>query len=772
MSAPLTLAPVTVRDPVCGMIISPETAPFALAHHGTTYHFCAKSCHDRFAAAPEQFLAPLPAKEVAPAPTGTTYTCPMHPEVIAEAPGDCPECGMALEPVLPTAAVDDTELRDATLRFRVAALLTVPLVVVTMAPMLGWELRHLLPGHTTGWLELLLSTPVVAWSGWPCWQRGWASLRHGRLNMFTLITLGTAAAFLYSVAVLLWPGLLPVGYLAHGHAPLYFEAAAVIVTLVLLGQVLELRARHRTGDALRQLLALAPETATRVREGMDETIPLAAVHPGDLLRVKPGERLPVDGIVVAGHSTVDESLLTGEPLPVTRQEGDRVSAGTLNQAGSLLLRAEQVGSQTVLAQIGRMVSAAQRSRAPVQRLADRVAAWFVPAVVAAAALTFLAWWAWGPEPRLAYAVVSAVAVLIIACPCAVGLATPMSIMVGVGRGAQHGILVRDAASLEQLQQVDVLAVDKTGTLTAGRPALRELVPAPGWTDTTALALAASLEQASEHPLAQAVVAAAREQGLALTAPTDFAAVPGGGIRGLISGRRVQVGSLDFMTAQGLAIPPGLHTLAGAWRDEGATVVAIACADEVAALAAIHDPLKPTTPAAVRALRAAGVRLVLLTGDHERTALAVARELGLDEVHAGLSPAQKRDHVEALRRSGRRVAMAGDGINDAPALAAADVGIAMGTGAAVAVESAGLTLLHGDLLALVRAVRLSRLTLRNIRQNLVFAFAYNALGVPLAAGVLFPFTGLLLSPMVAAAAMSLSSVSVIANALRLRHADLA
>jgi Cu+-exporting ATPase len=754
----------TYRDPVCGMNVRADT-PLRLEHAGETYRFCNPKCLERFRRSPESFLAPQPPEPAAP---GRRWTCPMHPEVVRDAPGSCPICGMALEPMEISAEEEESaELADMRRRFRVSAVLTLPLFVLAMSEM--WRPLH---GRGWLWLQLALATPVVLWGGWPFFERGWASLVSRRLNMFTLIALGTAAAYGYSVLAVLAPAWFPAAFRGHGGAiAVYFEAAAVIVTLVLLGQVLELRARSRTGAAIRALLGLAPRTARRIEAGgAERDVPLDAVVPGDLLRIRPGEKIPVDGVVTEGRSAVDESMLTGEPMPVEKDPGDRVVGATVNQTGGLVIRADKVGAETLLAQIVRMVAEAQRSRAPIQRLADRVSAWFVPAVIAVAVVAFVAWAAFGPEPRLAYALVNAVAVLIIACPCALGLATPMSIMVATGRGAQAGVLFKNAEAIEQLRAVDTLVVDKTGTLTEGRPRLSAVEVAPGTDANELLRLAASLERGSEHPLAAAIVAGAEARGLALAAPERFESHTGRGVSGAVGERRVALGNVRLLDELGIA-PGPLAARAEALRADGQTAMFVAVDGRAAGLVAVADPIKATTPEAIRRLQEDGIRVVMLTGDSRTTAQAVAKRLGLDEVVAEVLPEEKAAHVRELQAGGRCVAMAGDGVNDAPALAQADVGIAMGTGTDVAMESADVTLVRGDLRGIVRARSLSRATLRNIRQNLFFAFAYNALGVPVAAGLLYPWLGVLLSPMVAAAAMSLSSVSVIGNALRLRRAAL-
>jgi Cu+-exporting ATPase len=764
-----------VVDPVCGMTVSPATAAGSHTHRGRTYHFCAPSCLERFRQDPDAFVEAATAAAPAPLPPAAEYTCPMHPQVRRDRPGACPICGMALEPVVPAADDDDSELRDMTRRFWLSAVLSAPLVVFAMwrhAPDASARLGH----HVTSWapwIELALATPVVLWGGWPFFERAWQSLVNRSPNMFTLIGLGVSVAYAYSVTAVVAPGLFPASFRdAAGHVGVYFEAAAAIVTLVLLGQVLELRARRRTGAAIRALLDLAPRTARRVEaEGSERDVPLADVRPGDILRVRPGEKVPVDGVVREGTTSVDEALVTGEPLPVEKGPGGRVIGGTLNGTGAFLMSAERVGTETLLAQIVAMVAAAQRSRAPLQTLADRVSAWFVPAVVLVAAITLVAWAVFGPEPRMAFALANAVAVLIIACPCALGLATPMSVMVATGKGANAGVLFRNAQALERLRAVDTLVLDKTGTLTLGKPRLAAAEPAPGVAPDDLLALAAGLEQASEHPLAAAVLDGARERGVAPAAASAFSAVPGKGVRGTVAGRPVALGNAALLTDLGVVVPAPLASRAEALRAEGQTALFVAVDGRAGGLLAVADPIKDTTPAALQALRAAGLRLVMLTGDSRTTARAVAQRLGIEEVLAEVLPQEKRGAIVRLQQQGRVVAMAGDGINDAPALAQADVGIAMGTGTDVAMESADVTLVRGDLRGIVRARRLSEAAVRNIRQNLFFAFVYNALGVPVAAGVLYPFAGTLLSPTIAAAAMSFSSVSVIANALRLRRAAL-
>ena len=709
-----------------------------------------------------------------PAPTiyDRIYTCPMHPEVRQKGPGFCPKCGMALEPEAPTTDEGSSaELADMTRRFWVSVVLTLPLLALAMAEMFEPALVQSLPTPLRLWGQLLLATPVVLWGGWPFFVRGWQSIVNRSLNMFTLIALGTAAAFGFSVFAVIFPNALPQNMRHDGAPPVYFEAAAVIVTLVLLGQVLELRARSATSGAIRALLGLQPKTARRLRDDSgEEDIPLAHVHVGDRLRVRPGERVPVDGVVIEGRSAVDESMVSGEPIPVEKVPGSRVTGGTVNTTGSFVMRAERIGADTLLAQIVRMVSDAQRSRAPIQRLADVVSSWFVPAVVLIAVVTSLGWGFFGPEPRLAYAVVNAVAVLIIACPCALGLATPMSIMVGTGRGAQAGVLIKNAEALETMEKVDTIVVDKTGTLTEGKPKLVRVVAVSGFREDDVLAFAAGLEQSSEHPLAAAVMAGAEERGVRPSRVEKFQSVTGQGVTGIVEGHRVVLGNVRLLAADGLELGP-LAARAKALREEGQTVVFLAVDGTLAGLIGVADRIKDSTSEAIRLLRAEGLRVVMLTGDNPLTAEAVARALRLDDVIADVQPADKAAVIERLQAEGHVVAMAGDGINDAPALARAHVGIAMGTGTDVAMESAAITLVKGDFRGIVRARRLSRATMRNIRQNLWWAFVYNALGVPIAAGVLYPVSGVLLSPMIASAAMSLSSVSVIANALRLRRLSL-
>jgi P-type Cu+ transporter len=767
---PAADADAAAKDPVCGMSVDPASAPARRDHAGETYFFCSKRCGEKFEAAPEGYLGERPEPPHAAA-DDAIYTCPMHPEIEQVGPGDCPICGMALEPKV--ASADDggpsEELRDMTRRFWISAALALPLLVWVMGDhLLRLDLGHAIPRQLAHWIQLAIATPVVLWAGWPVFKRCWASFRRMSPNMWTLIGIGVGAAYLYSVVATVAPGIFPDAFRGHdGQVEVYFEAAAVIIALVLLGQVLEIRARERTSGAIKALLGLAPKTARRVRDdGSDEEVPLDDVHAGDRLRVRPGEKIPVDGELIEGRSTVDESILTGEPVPVEKTEGARVSGGTLNQSGSFVLRAERVGGETVLAQIVQMVAEAQRSRAPIQSLVDVVASWFVPAVVGVAILAFIVWSILGPPPAMAYALVAAVTVLIIACPCALGLATPMSIMVGTGRGAQAGVLIKNAQALERFAKVDTLVVDKTGTLTEGKPKVTALIPAEGVDEADLLRLAASLERASEHPLAAAIVAAAKERGIDLLEASDFDSVTGKGVRGKVEGREVALGNRRLL--ESLGIDPGpFAERAERQRAEGETVMFVAVDGRPAGLVCVADPIKESTPQALEALRADGLHIVMLTGDNRTTAEAVARKVGIEEIHAEVLPEHKNEVIRRLREQGKVVAMAGDGINDAPALAQADIGIAMGTGADVAMESAGITLVKGDLRGLVRARHLSEATMRNIKQNLFFAFVYNALGVPVAAGVLYPFTGLLLSPIFAAAAMSASSVSVIGNALRLR-----
>ncbi len=759
-----------VIDPVCGMRVDPLTTKHLLNHKGQDHFFCSAGCRTKFAADPEKYLAPKSSVPDDKLPEGTIYTCPMHPEVRQAGPGSCPICGMALEPE--TVSLDDKpdpELIDMTRRFWIALPLTLPVFVIDMVAHLGG--LHLMDQQASNWLSFVLATPVVLWAGWPFFVRGWQSVRTRNLNMFTLIAMGTGVAYVYSVVATLAPQVFPQAFRDHhGAVAVYFEAAAVITILVLLGQVLELRARAQTSGAIRALLGLSPKTARRIAPAGDEDIEIDAIAVGDLLRVRPGEKIPIDGVVTEGSSLVDESLVTGESMPVKKTEGARVIGGTINQSGGLVIRAEKIGRDTMLARIVDLVARAQRSRAPVQRLADQVAGWFVPVVIAGALAAFAAWAVFGPEPRLAYALVAAVTVLIIACPCALGLATPMSIMVGVGRGARSGILIRDAEALEQMEKVDTLVIDKTGTLTEGKPKVVALVAADGFERNELLRLAASVERASEHPLAFAIINAAKDDGLELREVRDFDSPAGKGASGTVDGREVVLGNAAIMQQSNIAIQ-ALEADARAQRERGATAIYVAVDGRAAGVIAIADPVKSSTLEALKQLRSDGLRIVMLTGDNVTTAQAVAKTLGITEVEADVLPERKGDVVTRLRGEGRVVAMAGDGINDAPALAAADVGIAMGSGTDVAIESAGITLLRGDLMGLVEARHLSRATMRNIRQNLAFAFLYNAAGIPVAAGVLYPVFGILLSPMVGAAAMALSSVSVIGNALRLSRAKL-
>src|SRR4051812_36002993 len=754
--------PAAATDPVCGMSVDPATARYRSEHAGKTYSFCSARCLERFTAEPRRFLAPAPASAPTAVARAGLWTCPMHPEIVRDGPAACPICGMALEPMTAAAGGDEPhpELADMTRRFWVGAALSAPLLILAMSGLMGSRLLV--------WVQLILATPVVLWGGAPFFLRGWASLIGWRLNMFTLIALGTGVAYAYSLVAALAPGIFPVSFRGpHGEVPLYFEAAAVIVTLVLLGQLLELRARSATNSAIRALLDLAPKQARIIRDdGSEIDMPLDAVLPGQRLRVRPGEKVPVDGVVLEGHSSIDEAMITGEPVPAEKGPGDKVTGATVNATGSFVMQAERVGSDTVLARIVAMVAAAQRSRAPIQRLVDVISAWFVPAVLAVAMLAFVAWSVWGPPPAMGFGLVNAVAVLIIACPCALGLATPMSIMVGTGRGAQAGVLVRNAEALELMEKLDTLVVDKTGTLTEGKPRLVGVVPIGGVDENELLRLVASLERGSEHPLAAAIVKGAEERGLALAAAADFNAAPGKGVVGAVGGRRVAVGNRALFESLGID-PEGLPEEADALRQDGQGVMLVAVDDRAAGLVAVADPIKESAIGALRALRAEGIRLVMLTGDSRATADAVGRKLGIDDVVAEVLPDQKAAVVKKFQEQGRFVGMAGDGINDAPALAQAQVGIAMGTGADVAMESAAVTLVKGDLQGIVRARRLSRAVMRNIRQNLFFAFVFNAVAVPVAAGVLYPWFGILLNPMIASAAMSLSSVTVVGNALRLR-----
>jgi P-type Cu+ transporter len=769
-------------DPVCGMKVAIATAKHKAEHGGETYYFCSAGCKTKFEGDPATYLAkarareaaqPAPAKAKAPeAPPGAIYTCPMHPEIRQVGPGNCPICGMALEPETVTADTGpNPELVDMTRRFWIGSALTLPVLALEMGGHLT-NLHMVLGQQLSNWLQFLFATPVVVWAGWPLLVRGWQSLETRNLNMFTLIAMGTGVAWLYSLVATALPGVFPPAFRgSDGAVAIYFEAASVITVLVLLGQVLEFKARERTGGAIRALLDLAPKSARRIRsDGTDEDVGLDEVHVGDKLRVRPGDKVPVDGSVLEGKSAVDESMVTGESLPVAKGPGERVIGGTINQTGGFVMKAERVGRETMLAQIVQMVAEAQRSRAPVQRLADKVSGYFVPAVIAVAVAAF-AVWAWvGPEPRFVYGLIAAVAVLIIACPCALGLATPMSIMVGVGRGALGGVLIKNAEALERFEKVDTIVIDKTGTLTEGKPKVTAVVAAEGFAENDLLRLAASLERGSEHPLAAAIVKAAEDRKLSLASATDFDSPTGKGVVGTIEGQRVALGNVRLLADMGIESKP-LDARADELRSDGATVVYVTVGKKLAGIVAVADPVKASTPEALAALKAEGIRIVMLTGDNRRTAEAVAKKLGITEVEAEILPEDKGKVVKRLREQGRVVAMAGDGVNDAPALAAADIGIAMGTGTDVAMESAGVTLVKGDLVGLVRARRLSRAVMRNIRQNLFFAFFYNAAGVPVAAGVLYPIFGLLLSPIIAAAAMALSSVSVIGNALRLRTVKL-
>ena len=781
-------------------MVDPERAAGHVEHGAKTYYFCSKSCVAKFSADPEKYLSgtrepmhahaapitigglkkPLAPSPQSPAtsqvPAGTKWTCPMHPEVITDKPGACPKCGMALEPMIDDVSAEvadapNPELVDMTRRFWIGVVLGAPVFLLTMADMAtGGAVMHRLGANVVNWIELALSIPVVLWCGKPFFERMWASFVNASPNMFTLIGIGTGAAFAYSAVATVAPGIFPEGFRTHGGVETYFDTAVVITVLVLLGQVLELRARHRTGAAIRHLLGLAPKTARIVRNGREEDVPLESVHRGDVLRVRPGEKVAVDGVVVDGEAAIDESMVTGESLPVTRRAGDKVIGATIAINGTLTMRAERVGRETLLAQIVKLVGEAQRTRAPIQRLADRISAYFVPAVVACAVVAFAAWSVWGPEPRLAHGLLAAVAVLIIACPCALGLATPMAIMVGTGRGAHAGVLIRNAEALEQLARVDVLIVDKTGTLTEGRPRVMAVDAAPGFDDADVLRLAAGVERGSAHPLATAVVAAAEARGLAIPAVSRFMSTTGKGVSGVVDGRAVDVGTYDYLSGIGVDVA-SLGAAAETHRRAGQTSLVVGVDGRAAGVIAVADAIRPTTPEAVAMLKAEGLRIVMLTGDNRATAQAIASQLGIEDVRAEVLPSDKRDVVAEFQRQGHLVAMAGDGVNDAPALAQATVGIAMGTGADIAMESAGITLVRGDLRGIVRARRLSRATLSNIKQNLFLAFVYNAIGVPVAAGVLYPIVGWLISPIWASAAMTLSSVSVITNALRLRRVDL-
>jgi len=755
-------------DPICNMTVE-EASALHVERNGQTFYFCGDHCRQKF------LSSPATAKHEEKPQGKAIYTCPMHPELQQNHPGDCPKCGMTLEPKTVTTSTDgdeNTELHDMTKRFWFGATLAVPVFGLAMAHLIPVLVRQSwVDSSVSRWVQFALTTLVVGWAGWPLLHRGWRSIVTRHLNMFTLISIGVGAAFVFSAVAMLVPDIFPSTMQHEGKVAIYFESAAVIVVLVLLGQVLELRARSRTGSAIKALLNLAPATARQVAPGGDHEVPLDQVKVGDWLRVVPGDRVPVDGAVVEGHSSVEESMITGEPLPVEKSVGDKVTGGTVNGPGSFIMRAERIGSETLLGQIVNMVAEAQRSRAPIQGLADKIAGIFVPVVLAVSALTFVLWMWLGPQPKLAHAIVCAVAVLIIACPCALGLATPMSIMVGVGRGAQEGVLVKNAGALERLEKVTTLVVDKTGTLTEGKPKLIDVLPTGGFDKKEFLRLAASLEQNSEHPLAAALVRGAKDQSIVLEAVKDFRSVTAGGVAGAIAGRKVMIGKPDFLRDEKITGMESLEASALKLQEEGKTTMFVAIDGKPTGILAVADPIKSTTPEAIRELHALGLKIVMLTGDNRRTAAAVAKQLGLDAVEAEIEPAGKVAHIKRLRAEGKHVAMAGDGINDAPALSEAEVGIAMGTGTDVAIESAGITLVRGDLLGIAKAIRLSRATMRNIRQNLFFAFLYNALGIPLAAGVLYPFVGLLLSPMIAGAAMSLSSVSVIGNALRLRKVRL-
>ncbi len=761
----------TAKDPVCGMTVDPHTAKHRHTHDGRPYYFCSGKCREKFIADPAKYLA-AKSKPAAPVVAGTIYTCPMHPEIRQEGPGSCPICGMALEPEVVSAdAPPNPELADMTRRFWIALVVTIPVFALEMGGHL-FNLHQWVGQQTSNWIQLVLATPVVLWAGWPFFDRAWTSLETLKLNMFTLIAMGTGVAWVYSIVGTLLPNAFPAAMRGHdGSVAVYFEAAAVITVLVLLGQVLELRAREQTSGAIRALLDLSPKMARRIKpDGTDEDVSLDQVVVGDKLRVRPGERVALDGAILEGRSAIDESLVTGESMPVTKSVGDKVIGGTMNQSGGFIMRADKVGRDTVLAQIVQMVAQAQRSRAPIQRLADQVSAWFVPAVIGAAALAFIVWSVWGPEPRFTFGLIAAVSVLIIACPCALGLATPMSIMVGVGRGAQSGVLIKSAEALERMEKVDTLVVDKTGTLTEGKPSVVAIKTANGITEVDLLRLTASLELSSEHPLAAAIVRSAKDRGLSLASVENFDSPVGKGVTGSVEGRKLVIGNQRIMTEAGIDMA-SLAPAADDMRKEGATAIFVAIDGKGAGIIAIADPIKATTPSAIAALQAAGIRVVMLTGDNATTAKAVAAKLGITDVEAEVLPEDKSKVVERFRAQGRVVAMAGDGVNDAPALAAADVGIAMGTGTDVAMESAGVTLLKGDLNGIVRARHLSAATMSNIRQNLFFAFIYNAAGIPIAAGVLYPLLGVLLSPIIAAAAMALSSVSVIGNALRLNRVKL-
>lgn len=781
-----------VTDPTCGMQVDSTTA-ISLSVGSQIYYFCSSACRERFndlqdgsgehappiettAKQSEHDCCHNLSQRKKPAAYDSSdasiYTCPMHPEVEQLGPGSCPQCGMDLEPKsVSRSEQDDGAEADMSRRFWIGAVLSLPLLLLAMGPMFGLPTRSWLSLHVAGWLQLLLATPVVLWSGWPLLVRGWQSILHQSPNMFTLIATGTITAFAFSVIAVVFPSLIPAAFYEAGQPPLYFEAAAVIITLVLLGQVLELRARKRTSGAIRELLELAPEIAHRVSDTEESDIPLDEVQEGDQLRVRPGEKIPVDGVVREGASSVDASMLTGEPIPIEKEPGEKVVAGTLNQTGTLLIEAQQVGSDTVLSRIVEMVASAQRSRAPIQRLVDVVAAWFVPAVFVIAALAATVWAINGPEPRMAHALLAAVSVLIIACPCALGLATPMSIMVGVGRGAREGVLIKDAQVLETMEQVDTIVVDKTGTLTEGQPRVTEIIPYGITSETRLLSLAAAVESSSEHPLARAIVEGAKERDLPVSTVENFHSTTGGGVEAEVDGMRIRIGKLGYLNKEAVELPLELLEKSESLQTQGRTVVYVASGTELLGAIAVADPIKKTTQYTIMRLHSLGLKLVMLTGDARATAKAVADELGIDNFSAGVSPEDKHSFIQELREQGHVVAMAGDGINDAPALAAADVGVAMGTGSDVAIESAGVTLVSGELHGVLKAITLSRATMKNVRQNLFFAFGYNALGIPIAAGALYPALGWLLSPMLAAAAMSASSVSVIGNALRLRSTTL-
>jgi len=757
-------------DPVCGMNVVPDSGKPSHVHNNETYHFCSQKCHDKFVADPYFYLSGNHKKRKKTATKASQYTCPMHPEIVQDHPGDCPKCGMALEPKGAPSADDgpNEELVDFTRRFWVSTALALPLLILTMGEMVGLPFERWIDAKLSTWIQLVLATPVVLWAAIPFFKRGWSSIVNRSPNMWTLIMLGVAAAYGFSVVATLFPASFPASFQSdHGVVPVYFEAAAVIIALVFLGQVLELRAREQTGSAIKALLDLAPKSARRINpDGSEHDVPLENILEGDKLRVRPGESIPVDGIVLEGRSSVDESMISGEPVPVEKNEGDNLTGGTLNATGSLVMKAELVGADTMLSKIVEMVASAQRSRAPIQGMADRVAAWFVPSVVIIAVISFIVWAAFGPSPAMIHAIVAAVSVLIIACPCALGLATPMSIMTATGRGANAGVLIRDAEALERFAAVDILVVDKTGTLTEGRPKVTDVISLDGQGENDLLAIAAGLEKGSEHPLAEAIVLGAEERGLDIPTASDFNAVTGKGVEGRVNGKNVTLGNRAMMERQKLDLSE-IETRAAELQNEGKTVMYVTREGALAGIVAVADPVKETTQEAIDALHQLGIKIIMATGDNERTAKAVAARLRIDDIHADALPENKKTLIEELQRKGHHVAMAGDGVNDAPALAVADVGIAMGTGADVAMESAGITLVKGDLTGIVRARKLAVGTLRNIKQNLFFAFAYNGLGIPIAAGILYPFTGTLLSPMIAAAAMSLSSVSVISNALRLR-----